>query len=87
MTSTAIPTVCNPAIPMPVARAVFILAHANESRDQAGTYVNLIASSPIRLALGPIDLDERGTTHRPGTGSFQRRASPCDKIPEVTIAI
>jgi hypothetical protein len=32
MTSTAIPTMNNPALPMSAARAVFFLAHANEKQ-------------------------------------------------------
>jgi hypothetical protein len=35
MTSAAIPTMNNPAIPVSAARAVFFLAHANEKQGQA----------------------------------------------------
>jgi hypothetical protein len=44
MTSTAIPTMNNPAIPMSAARAVFFLAHANEKQGQANGNSNRRAS-------------------------------------------
>jgi hypothetical protein len=46
MTSTAIPTMNNPAIPMSAARAVFFLAHANEKQGQANGNSNRCASAP-----------------------------------------
>jgi hypothetical protein len=45
MTSTAIPTMNNPAIPMSAARAVFFLAHANEKQGQAIGNSNRCASA------------------------------------------
>jgi hypothetical protein len=45
MTSTAIPTMNNPAIPMSAARVVFFLAHANEKQEQTNGYSNRCASA------------------------------------------
>ena len=46
MTSNAIPTVNNPAIPMPAAHAAFFLAHANEKQAKAnGVSIDRCASA------------------------------------------
>jgi len=45
MTSTAIPTMNNPAIPMSAARAVFFPAHANEKQGQTNGNSNRCASA------------------------------------------
>jgi hypothetical protein len=45
MTSTAIPTMNNPALPMSAARAVFFLAHANEKQGEANGNSNRYASA------------------------------------------
>jgi hypothetical protein len=49
MTSTAIPAMNNPAIPMPAARAVFFLAHANEKQGQANGNSNRCKSKQIDI--------------------------------------
>ena len=49
MTSTAIPTMNNPAIPMSAARAVFFLAHANEKQGQANGNSNHFKSKQIDI--------------------------------------
>jgi hypothetical protein len=45
ITSSAIPTMNNPAILMSAARAVFFLAHANEKQGQANGNSNRCASA------------------------------------------
>jgi hypothetical protein len=49
MTSTAIPTMNNPAIPMSAARAVFFLAHANEKQGQANGNSSRCAKRTLRI--------------------------------------
>ena len=49
MTGTAIPIVNNPAIPVPAARAVFFLAHANEKQGQANGNSNRCAKRTLRI--------------------------------------
>jgi hypothetical protein len=44
MTSIAIPTIDNPAIPMLAACAAFFLAHANEKHGQANDNSNRCAA-------------------------------------------
>jgi hypothetical protein len=52
ITSTAIPTMNNPAIPMSAARAAFFLAHANE-KQQHGGLPRLFADETTAPVLDP----------------------------------
>jgi len=49
MTSAAIPTMNNPAIPVPAARAVFFLARANDKQRQANGSSNRCAKRTLRI--------------------------------------
>ena len=51
MTSAAIPTMNNPAIPTSAARAVFFLAHANEKQGQANGKSNGCAGDERTLRI------------------------------------
>ena len=51
MTSAAIPTMNNPAIPVSAARAAFFLAHANEKQGQANGNSNRCAGDKRTLRI------------------------------------
>ena len=67
MTSNAIPTVNNPAIPMSAAYAAFFLAHANEKQAKAAALTRAVAlyARARRAATGRAACELWGLCARP----------------------